>query len=247
MRYAEFEGILRELDLRPGQRVLDVSSPQWFAVYLADANPNVDIVYTNLLEEEVAPFREIASALGLRNLTYHRGDVCSLDFPDGAFDRAVSISVIEHVYPEVGGDVRALREIRRVLKDDGRLVLTVPFKAERNILYIDGAVYGREGTTRSFFAREYDAPMFEALVAESGLTLASLWYVCESAGGFAPDFHEWGPGKGSLWAKLLYTSRRAGERILRVSLDELLARRYLHVSRVINHRVVNAAAVLSAG
>ncbi|MDD1469178.1 hypothetical protein MEO43_28915, partial [Dolichospermum sp. ST_sed5] len=33
MRYAEFSAIYTWLSLKPGQRILDVSSPQWFSIF----------------------------------------------------------------------------------------------------------------------------------------------------------------------------------------------------------------------
>jgi SAM-dependent methyltransferase len=46
-----------------------------------------------------------------------------LPFPDGSFDAVVMAEVIEHLF----ADVEALDNVRRVLADDGALVLTVPF------------------------------------------------------------------------------------------------------------------------
>lgn len=54
-------------------------------------------------------------------------DVTALPFADGAFDAAMSLDVLEHV-----PDFRAaLHEFARVLRPGGRLVLTVPFYADR--------------------------------------------------------------------------------------------------------------------
>lgn len=51
-----------------------------------------------------------------------RGDIGALPFPDGRFDLVFATDVIEHV----DDDLAALREIRRVLKPGGRVLLTVP-------------------------------------------------------------------------------------------------------------------------
>lgn len=51
-----------------------------------------------------------------------RGDVCAMPFPDGEFDLVLATDIIEHV----DDDAAALREIRRVLKPDGRVLITVP-------------------------------------------------------------------------------------------------------------------------
>src|SRR5581483_12486077 len=64
-------------------------------------------------------------------------DVRSLPVEDGAFDLAFCISTLEHIgrdndvyaidAPRSGeGDLAALRELRRVLVNDGRLLVSVP-------------------------------------------------------------------------------------------------------------------------
>ena len=51
-----------------------------------------------------------------------QGDVCALPFPDDTFDLVLATDIIEHV----DDDEVALREIRRVLKPRGRVLITVP-------------------------------------------------------------------------------------------------------------------------
>ena len=71
---------------------------------------------------------------GLRSVV---ADVRQLPFPDGSFDLAFCISTLEHVgrdneiyevdaRRETSGDEAALRELRRVLGHDGRLLVSVP-------------------------------------------------------------------------------------------------------------------------
>ena len=50
------------------------------------------------------------------------GDICELPFPDNFFDLVLATDIVEHV----PADVLAMSEIRRVLKPDGHLLLTVP-------------------------------------------------------------------------------------------------------------------------
>jgi len=245
MRYAELPAALTLIELTPGMKVLDVSSPQWLSLWLAAANPAVDFTYINIIESELAGFGDIAQACGLVNLHFLMADVRALEMPDASFDRVLSISVIEHVYPEQGGDLQALAEIKRVLKPDGRIVVTVPFKHQASTVYSDGAVYERAATTRSFYAREYDAPSFAALVRAAELKAEQTLYVCERPGLGALDHWEWGPGKGTASARVLLLAKKLVERSSRRSLDPLLARRHLVVAQQVQYRPVNVVCRLA--
>lgn len=56
------------------------------------------------------------------NVSLHTQSVTSLEFADDSFDVVTMIEVLEHL-PDVAA---ALAEIRRVLRPDGRLLLTTP-------------------------------------------------------------------------------------------------------------------------
>ena len=75
------------------------------------------------------------------NFRFVKGDILSLPFGDNTFDSVVCVSTIEHVgigfYGDPKGDtkpdIKASREINRVLKTNGLFILTVPFgKAQIN-------------------------------------------------------------------------------------------------------------------
>lgn len=244
MRYAEFAAVLADLTLDSGMRVLDVSSPQWLSLHLASIHPDVEFHYVNILPAELEHFSRIAAALGLHNITYSEEDVRALSLADDTFDRVVSVSVIEHVHPEVGGDTRALAEIRRVLKPGGEVVATVPYKERAASVYVDGAVYEREAEEHNFFAREYDRDSLERLIAGSGLTLVDRWLISEIHGALAVDYFEWGPGRVRRLHAALVRSRILLQPLTGRSLDGVLARRHLRVSREPAGRLVNVCARL---
>lgn len=247
MRCAEFDAILSRLRIRPGARILDVGSPQWFSLYLARLHPEATFTYSNIIERELTDYREIARACRLTNIRYVLEDARKLTFADAAFDQVVTISVIEHVFPESGGDVQALREIRRVLAPAGRVHLTVPCKAAPNVVYLNGPVYERGGGERVFFAREYDRETFFELVKQAGFEAQSVAYISERPGLLALDRLEWGPWS-SRWSRYgLAAIRLAQERVIGRSWDRMLAQRYLRVTEEPQQRLVNVAAVLSPG
>lgn len=245
MRYAEFEVLLRMLYLQPGQSILDVASPQWFTLHLAACNPKVRFNYINILESEIEHYRTIAAALGLKNLHYCIGDVRKLPFEPESFDKVISISVLEHIYPEIGGDVIALDEIKRVLRNNGELLITVPCKEVRNVVYMDGPGNERgDEEKRNFFAREYDMDSFHQLVVATDFFIAEEYRIEERRGLFAVDYWEWGEGRNKVFWPWLIHKRGIIERIIGHSFDEALARRHLLVTKHPIERLVNMAALL---
>ena len=68
---------------------------------------------------------EYARALNAQtpNLSYQVENALDLSFPDAIFDLVVSVEVIEHV----GDPEQMIREIRRVLKPGGFLLITFPY------------------------------------------------------------------------------------------------------------------------
>ena len=58
----------------------------------------------------------------LRGLDVLRGSGSELPFPDNTFDLVALLDTIEHIADELA----VLNEVRRVLKPDGRVIITVP-------------------------------------------------------------------------------------------------------------------------
>jgi hypothetical protein len=122
----------------------------------------------------------------------------------------------------------------------------VPFKERFGVVRVQGAVYERAAQADNFYAREYDATAWQALLADSGLVAERQLYVSERAGLGAIDHWEWGPGRGSVLGRGLLLAKRVTEKLSRHSFDAALARRYLHVGRSPEPRLVNIVALLQA-
>ena len=110
------------------------------------------------------------------NFTAVRGDAMRLPFASGTFGGALAISVVEHIgighYGDplgAAGDRVTVSEIARILRPDGRAIITVPFGKART----------------DDFQRVYDPPRLSGLLASfSGVRIeyarstVGLWTPC---------------------------------------------------------------------
>ena len=84
------------------------------------------------------------------------GDATKLNFPNNSFDSVISISVIEHINND--GDADAMKEMWRVLKPSGVLILTFPVSKSFSIEYSESDTYGLnvdQINEKYFFQRVY--------------------------------------------------------------------------------------------
>lgn len=91
---------------------------------------------------------------------YVEGDVIKYPFQAGFFDVVIALSTVEHIglmaygnaAKDPEGDLHALQAIHRILKPNGRLIMTVPF--------------GKRGGKDWY--RVYDHPALQTLLSRSG-------------------------------------------------------------------------------
>lgn len=159
-RAAEFAYVWRQLTQSGGARVLDVGSPKDLAAMLA-RHRGYEVVATDILPEAVALSQRYASAQGLDGQGPGRvhsevQDGRALTYADGSFDAAYSVSVLEHIPDD--GDSLAIRELIRVVRPGGVVVVTVPFDRRYRETFVEGPVYERKpaGSEPIFFERHYD-------------------------------------------------------------------------------------------
>jgi len=104
--------------LKPGMRLLDCGSGTGsLTIDLAAAVTPAEAIGVDIEASQIAHATERASRAGVTNVRFQTGSALALPFPDETFDAVFSHGVIEHL----AEPVRALREIRRVLKEGGVL------------------------------------------------------------------------------------------------------------------------------
>jgi len=182
-RYAA--ALLELVGPRPGERVLDVATgPGVVAAAAALAvGPSGAVVATDLAPEWEEFVARGAAEAGVSNVTFRAASADALDLPDGSFDVALCQFGLMFV-PE---PVAALREMRRVLRDGGRLGAVVWSTVERVPLfgatgpllqpYLPAPAPGQELPTPLALG----APgLIERLVAEAGLRdIRSEWHTLD--------------------------------------------------------------------
>jgi len=110
---ARLREIVAGLEIEPGARVLDVGTGTGVLLPLL-LEKGGRVVALDLSWEMLKRARAKSYPVA-----YVQGDAQNLPLPDGAFDWVICNAVFPH-FPD---KLRALREIRRVLKDGGRLVI----------------------------------------------------------------------------------------------------------------------------
>jgi SAM-dependent methyltransferase len=111
-----FSHLIKRFGLPPNAEILDVGTSTGSNLRLLR-----DLGFDHVTGVDQSPeaIRFCAEkGLGL----VRQGDIRALEFPDRRFDLVLATDIIEHVDDDLG----ALRELRRVLKPGGYLLLTVP-------------------------------------------------------------------------------------------------------------------------
>jgi SAM-dependent methyltransferase len=104
----------------PGARVLDAGcGTGQIGNFLALAGPRRRLVGVDLCRASLAAAEGFRARVGLPSLTFLRGDMFALPFPDGAFDVVISRGVVHHT-PDPD---RATREVARCVRPGGVLLL----------------------------------------------------------------------------------------------------------------------------
>lgn len=160
-RYVELPWAWRQLAAPIGSAVLDLASPKLLAVALARSGVRVTSV--DALPSEIDAWRRLAG--DEPNLSFEVADGRALPYADGSFDHGYSISVLEHI----DGAGQALRELARVVRPGGRLVLSLPHASEARDEYRTRATYAEAAgeSGRYLFQRWYDDARVDRLVAEA--------------------------------------------------------------------------------
>jgi SAM-dependent methyltransferase len=169
---------LLDLDLNKEQSILDISSPKLLALYLAING--YDILATDLENYFVQDFEVFARKFDVPIKT-ECFDATTIPYQDDSFDRIFSVSVFEHI-PDFG-DVDAVKEVARVLKQGGVFVMTLPAYKSYLEEWLKGESFYWRGKKRDdgsvFFQRRFTELTIKERFDNLGLEIEEIIWIAE--------------------------------------------------------------------
>ncbi len=167
-------------------RILDVGSPKPFGLCLAWSS-NVEIELTDVSGLNLDEYQRMWNAIEKQArgaARFNIQDARSLGYESNSFDVVYSMSVLEHVQG-ADGDTRAAKELFRVLKPGGLLLLSVPYGnsyVEQIRRGFKDAIEKRGDSVFYFFQRIYDRSSLNCRLLQplNDVRIRSEWTVWRS-------------------------------------------------------------------
>lgn len=195
VRYFEYDFALRNFlsSSLTRNQILDISSPYLFGFYLASSFGG-EYNYINPDKTDLSLVKKYSSKLKFTmKYSADSADATKLSFSDNSFSHIISISVIEHINGT--GDSEAIKEMWRVLKPNGILILTFPVAKVFEEEFSDKDTYGlnvKQVKEKFFFQRVYDENSIKERLLDKikDFTILSKEIFGESESGFYQSYSE---------------------------------------------------------
>ena len=167
-------------------RVLDVGSPKLFTLLLTERLALLEVTSLDIWDRAIEEARALAGGLSANAQSRLKLAVADIRkplapelLPEQGYDVAFAMSVIEHVEPNPGGDVVAMKAMAKIMKKGGALIISIPVDRELRDEHTAQPAYGAHDAhvdegQGSFFQRVYDQARASDLVSymeAAGMTL----------------------------------------------------------------------------
>lgn len=184
-RYFEFDEVGKSLKNFSVTRYLDVSSPRLMPLFLLDEKPIASAMLINPDLSDLRDTERLANALSLQSrCEFFNGVLDGSGVEPESFDLITCVSVLEHI-PQ---DKNAVGVMWKLLRPSGKLILTLPCRAEPLEQYISHNQYGvltPENDGYTFWQRYYtEESLRDVVFPITGLPSKSVVYGEKLAGLF---------------------------------------------------------------
>lgn len=182
-RYFEIPYTHKYLNPQLNEKIFDLSSPKLISLYISENN-KANMIATDVWTKEIQNWKTLAgdaifNSSFKKNLQLKVVDGRKIPYKSKSFDKVFTISVIEHI--ENHGDSEAIKELARILKPGGVLVLTTPYGKKYEENWVNRDAYGSryKGGKPVFLSRIYNKKTLDnRLIKASGLILEKK-IICE--------------------------------------------------------------------
>jgi len=164
-RRKECRTVIRWLDGRPGERILDIGCGDGYYDALI-SNTEAHVVGIDLHAERLATAN---SAYTNRRTEYHSIDAERMEFEDASFDKALSLCVIEHLED----DELVMRNVARALKPGGLFVFSADSLTIPGITPEERAHHRRKYAVNTF----YTVAIVRDKLARAGFDIVETRYI----------------------------------------------------------------------
>jgi SAM-dependent methyltransferase len=167
-RAEECAGVLRWLDPRAGERILDVGSGDGYYDWRISRS-GAHVTGIDLHEKRLAFARKHYQGERTEFLAM---DAEQADFPPASFDKAMSLCVIEHL----GDDEKVLRNISRAMRPGGLLVFSADSLSNPGIRAEERDRHRKRYAVRTFYTPE----IVRDKLSRAGFDIEETRYVMDS-------------------------------------------------------------------
>jgi len=171
--------ILKGLNPKKEEEILDIGSPKLLSLFLAKKF-GAKVISSDINEYFINYSKNFSKILGIKDrYNIKTIDARKINLKDNSIDKVYSLSVFEHIPKE--GDKKAIKEVKRILKNNGIFILTIPYTKDFKVEYKNPRKFYYSNSKKRekvFYQRYYDEKALdERIITPSGMTLIDKKYV----------------------------------------------------------------------
>lgn len=115
--------IMKYLNPKKGERILDAGCGIGYYSFELASKFGCQVNGIDIDKEDIQLAKQIAKKTNVSNVEFDVCDIFKLKFEDETFDKIILSEVLEHIADDVG----LIKELRRVLKRKGNLIISTPY------------------------------------------------------------------------------------------------------------------------